>query len=59
MEEPRTRLYTGTNEFDGKEVKLPEKYTSKNIRGECKNDDCQNPRRHSSAYCQECSLKKN
>ena len=49
------KLYTGTNEKNGVEVKLPEAYTSKSIRGECKNNGCINKRRDKSAYCQECS----
>ena len=50
-------LFTGTNEHDGKEVvlKKPEPYTSKSIRGECKNETCTNKRRNGSAYCQKCS----
>jgi hypothetical protein len=39
------------------EVKRPEIYTSKSIRGECKNIGCKNPRRQGSAYCQQCSDK--
>ena len=54
-------LFTGTNEHDGREVKLkkPEPYTSKSIIGECKNSDCTNKRRSGSAYCQKCSDRRN
>lgn len=36
---------------------MNKEYTSKTKRGECKNIECKNKRRHSSAYCQECSNK--
>lgn len=32
-------------------------YTSKTIRGECRNEDCDNLRRPGSKFCQECSDK--
>lgn len=34
-----------------------DEYTSKTKRGECMNEDCKNPRRDGSAFCQECSDK--
>lgn len=34
-------------------------FTSKSQRGECKNNNCTNPRRNGSAYCQKCADKYN
>lgn len=42
------------------DIVLPDlEYTSKCKRNECRNEDCINQRRHTSAFCQECSDKYN
>ncbi len=41
--------------MENKEAQPP--YTSKTKRGKCKNEDCTNPRRKASAYCQPCADK--
>jgi len=42
---------------EAKRFMNPKYFFSKSQRGECKNEGCENPRRQSSAYCQECSDK--
>ena len=66
------KVYSGTNEKDGKEVTgeamdnlrrvfglKPKRPLSKCQKGECANAGCKNSRRHASAYCQPCSDKHN